>query len=224
MNKTGTSSMKICFQALNLTPIAAPLEFTPETKDIIYRFYDDKDYAPILKLAESYMSFEDRPWNMWEVYQHLNERFPDSLFILTERDSESWWSSTERWVTVKKPHKLALYMHHLEVQDPSKTSMVDAYLKYNREVKAYFNKTNKLLVMDFEKGDGWEKLCSFLALPVPAVKFPHVNRQNYKKSKLIATLIYFTFYCYQFLMMSLTKAPDAVKSVSAQFPVVLAPA
>ncbi|MYB38989.1 MAG: hypothetical protein F4Y26_16720 [Gammaproteobacteria bacterium] len=36
-----------------------------------------------------------------------------------------------------------------------------------------------LLVLDFERGDGWPELCAFLGEPVPDTPFPHVNRGVY---------------------------------------------
>jgi hypothetical protein len=113
------------------------------------------------------------------MYRHAHQRFPDSRFILTVRDPESWWRSTERWITVTKPEVLARYQLHLRVHEPSKESMTESYLRYNREVQDYFKGTGKLLVMDIEKGDGWDKLCGFLGLPVPDREFPHANRQKY---------------------------------------------
>lgn len=179
MNKTGTSTMKHCFELLNLTPIASPKTYTSEERPKIREFYNHKNYSEMLDLAEHYKTFEDRPWNMWSMYRHLHERYPDSLFILTVRDPESWWRSTERWVTVTKPIVLERYQLHLRVDQPSKESMIDSYLRYNREVEDYFKGTGQLLLMNFERGDGWEKLCEFLGVRVPQIEFPHANRQRY---------------------------------------------
>jgi hypothetical protein len=179
MNKTGTSTLNHCFEALKLTPIASPKSYDREVRRQIDNFYKHKSYDAMLDLAERFKSFEDRPWNMWTMYRHVHLRFPDSRFILTVRDPESWWRSTERWITVTKPEVLARYQLHLRVHEPSKDSMIESYLRYNREVEAYFKGTDKLLVMDIEKGDGWDKLCGFLSLPVPEREFPHANRQKY---------------------------------------------
>jgi DNA-directed RNA polymerase subunit RPC12/RpoP len=179
MNKTGTSTLNHCFEALNLTPIASPKSYDRATRRQIEHFYKHKSYDEMLEVAERYRAFEDRPWNMWAMYQHAHARFPDSRFILTVRDPESWWRSTERWITVTKPGVMARYEQHLRVHEPSKESMTESYLRYNREVEDYFAGTGQLLVMDIEKGDGWDKLCGFLGVPVPNREFPHANRQKY---------------------------------------------
>lgn len=179
MNKTGTSTLKHCFEILGLGPIASPKTYDRTIRRQLEQFYKHKTYDAMLDLAEHYKAFEDRPWNMWTMYRHAHERFPDSRFILTVRDPESWWRSTERWITVTKPGVMARYEQHLRVHEPSKESMTQSYLRYNAEVQAYFEGTGKLLVMDIERGDGWEKLCAFLGLPVPDCDFPHANRQQY---------------------------------------------
>ena len=179
MNKTGTSTLKQCFEILRLGPIASPKTYDRAIRQQIEHFYKHKSYDAMLDMAERYKAFEDRPWNMWSMYRHAYERFPDSRFILTVRDPESWWRSTERWITVTKPDVMARYEQHLRVHEPSKESMTESYLRYNAEVQAYFADSGRLLVMDIEKGDGWEKLCGFLGLPVPEAAFPHANRQQY---------------------------------------------
>lgn len=181
INKTGTSTIKHCFRALGITPIASPTEYTKKIREQLKAFYNDRNYAPMLEIAERYQAFEDRPWNMWSMYKHLDQRFPNSLFILTTRDPESWWRSTERWITVKKPEVLHLYQKHLRVPNLNKESMVESYLRYNREVETYFKGTKQLLVLNFEKGDGWSPLCEFLGLPEPGMVFPHANAQIYSK-------------------------------------------
>lgn len=179
MNKTGTSTMKHCFEMLNLTPIASPKTYTREDRSQIRRFYNDKNYGEMLDLAERYKTFEDRPWNMWSMYRYLHQRFPDSRFILTVRNPESWWRSTEHWITVTKPNVLMRYQLHLRVHQPSKESMTESYLRYNREVEKYFEGTGQLLIMNLQEGDGWDKLCGFLGIRVPDIGFPHANRQKY---------------------------------------------
>jgi hypothetical protein len=60
------------------------------------------------------------------------------------------------------------------------------------EVQKYFNnQPNKLIVLDWEKGDGWIELCEFLGKPVPSLPFPHANKGQYKpkKKNLINSLL-----------------------------------
>ncbi len=118
------------------------------------------------------------------MYEHLDRQFPESFFILTERDPENWWRSVERWLTTTHKHswrKHRNYLKHLKVEKLEKTLCIDAYNTYNRDAKNYFKDRNDFLAIDFERGEGWEELCDFLGRPVPGIPFPHDNRQNYDK-------------------------------------------
>ena len=56
--------------------------------------------------------------------------------------------------------------------------MRNVYKKRNDEVIRYFRNKNNLLILDLEKGDGWNKLCPFLNLNVLKTKFPHANKNS----------------------------------------------
>lgn len=183
MNKTGTSTMKSCFEILNLKPVASPKTINKSDKVVIKEFYSDHNYEALIELAENYQSFEDRPWNMWEAYRHLDQHFPDSLFILTVRHDDSWWASVENWVTVIKPKIVDRYKMHLRCNDYDKESFIESYSRHNKEVVDYFKGSNKLLIMNLEKGDGWKKLCDFLGKPMPTQAFPHANKQSYNATE-----------------------------------------
>lgn len=183
MNKTGTSSMKKCFELLGLTPVAAPTNKEAASWDSVIKFFEDRDYSPFIELAANFRSFEDRPWNMWEMYRHLDEHYPGSRFILTVRDADSWWRSTERWIKVEKPQAEKYYLQHLNADIFSKEALTSGYLKYNEEVVRYFDGTGQLLIMNLEDGDGWQKLCNFLGMAIPTEPFPHENRQSRAPSK-----------------------------------------
>ena len=178
MNKTGTSTMRICFNHLGITPVAHPTGDGKAGK-LFREIVERGSYEPALAYARRFAGFEDRPWNVREMYRRLDERFPDSKIILTVRDPEAWWRSTERWLTVRKPDMVESYKAHLRVKNLSKDEFIDAFLRYNREVMEYFANRDDFLVLDVCGGDRWEKLCGFLGKPVPDIPFPHHNRQTY---------------------------------------------
>ena len=48
--------------------------------------------------------------------------------------------------------------------------------QYNNSVIDFFkDKPGQLLVLNIPGGDGWEKLCPFLNLPIVDEKFPHIS-------------------------------------------------
>jgi hypothetical protein len=56
--------------------------------------------------------------------------------------------------------------------DLSAENVIAAYLRHNAQVKAAIA-PERLLV--FNPAEGWDPLCRFLGVEVPAAVFPHVN-------------------------------------------------
>jgi hypothetical protein len=53
------------------------------------------------------------------------------------------------------------------------------YNAHNRAVLEYFrDRPEALLVMNFERGAGWDELCGFLGKPRPQQPFPHANQAS----------------------------------------------
>ena len=184
LSKTGTTTMKACFEQLGLDPVASP---SSRDRNIPSFGRDIRrgHYERVLQYAQQFTSFEDRPWNIGDMYRVLNEAFPKSKTILTVRDPESWWRSVEHWLTNVHPQRTKTYLQHLGVTEFSKDAFVASYLDYNERVIRYFRAVReqegreKLLIMNLEQGDAWEKLCAFLHKPVPDVPFPHRNKQKF---------------------------------------------
>jgi len=181
-NKTGTTTIKKCFEILKLGTIAPTTSKT--IRPINHEIFNNDNYEPALKVAERYTCFEDRPWNIWEMYRRLDDHFPDSRFILTIRNSETWWQSVERWISITKPWMASRYRVHLRATDLRKESMIAAYENYNHEVLSYFQATDKLLVINLEDGLEWKPFCDFFYKPIPQVPFPHANKQSYDRKDI----------------------------------------
>jgi len=180
LNKTGTSSLKQALGILGFSP--AMSQGAVARAGLVKAVLVDGDYERALDWAEGYRVFEDRPWNVGDMYRRLDERFSDARFVLTVRDEESWWRSLERWLTVVKPWVLPRYLAHLRIPTLSRETAIESFRRYNAEVVAYFRTRDpqRFLVMDVAKGDGWDELCAFLECPRPGVPFPHANRQGYR--------------------------------------------
>jgi hypothetical protein len=121
-------------------------------------------------------------------YAQLDTLFPDSKFILTVRDKESWLHSLERhWegkpiydnipdqedvLRMKRFLRAAVY-GTFQINSDRLKYVYDLHMK---QVLDYFkDRPDKLLIMDIASGDGWEPLCSFLGKPIPNAPFPNVQ-------------------------------------------------
>jgi hypothetical protein len=120
-------------------------------------------------------------------YPQLDERYPDSKFILTIRDRVSWLRSCERFFSI--PHiaqaltapdtvhatgMLTLF----GINAFNRRRFIYVYEKHYRDVTEYFaGRKQKLLITNLGE-DGWSKLCPFLGKPVPDAPFPYMYRTD----------------------------------------------
>ncbi len=62
---------------------------------------------------------------------------------------------------------------------------LDFYNKHVEDVTGYFkDRPEKLLIICWENGDGWEKLSSFLGVDCPNIPLPHTNKRRTKMEVL----------------------------------------
>ncbi|MCB1323082.1 MAG: hypothetical protein KDK34_22690 [Leptospiraceae bacterium] len=116
-------------------------------------------------------------------YKYLDFKYPDSKFILAMRDLDSWLDSAE-FIYTKYPatHKDIAILRRMYLYESvtfDRRKFRDAYERYHEDVFRYFRKRPAdLLVLRLIDGEGWEKLCPFLNLPVPTEPFPHKNKRT----------------------------------------------
>lgn len=170
--KTGTKTLGKCFKILGFNHQSTNLDLVIDIKK--------DDLSRIIKLAANRETFEDWPWPV--LFKEMDNAFPFSRFILTMRDPENWIRSYRNMLLhEKKPrerlNEIRQILYQLPFPNVSDDQLIERYNKHNEEVLSYFKDRSKdLLVIDWEKGDGWSKLCNFLNLNIPNQPFPHENR------------------------------------------------
>jgi hypothetical protein len=157
--KTGTTSI---YQAFNILGYRAG-------RLILVGKEPKQGWLPYIKNC-NYDAFTDDPMSF--IYKDLDAAFPNSKFILTEREKQSFAKS---------------YINYFEGTEFEKTSdevdeVLEKYEKHNQDVKEYFkDRKDQLLVINVIGGEEWEPLCSFLNKPIPRHSFPHKNKGRYQK-------------------------------------------
>lgn len=116
-------------------------------------------------------------------YKYLDYKHPDSKFVLCTRDLESWLDSVqficEKYPSTDKDIAILRRMLLYESVTFDREKFTDAYHRHHEDVRRYFrDRPNDLLEMNLIEGDGWEKLCPFLELPIPDAPFPHSNKRS----------------------------------------------
>ncbi len=173
--KTGTTTLGHCFKILGYKHQSQRLDLVQDIKE--------EDLRRIREVAAQKESFEDWPWIL--LFRELDEMFPGSKFVLTVRDPERWVRSYTNMLRTQSEaseelNEIRRILYNLPFPDVSKWQLVQRYIRHNREVKQYFSgRPEDLIVVNWEEGDGWEELCSFLGKDLPSEDFPHKNEARY---------------------------------------------
>lgn len=182
-NKTGTTSLK---QALiNLKYSVCPIQMMfDKNTNYLTDFFENK-YEKLFQLINYYDAFHDRPWNHLSFYKTLDSQFQNSFFILTIRNSLNWLQSYQRFakqISLRRWWFYKLISNKLYNNDDflaDENNMIQKYEKRNQEIIQYFKEKNNLLILDFEKGDGYKEICTFLKISIFNDEFPHKRKTNH---------------------------------------------
>lgn len=169
LQKTGTST---------LGKVMATLGYSIE-EETDYDLVDcllKGDLITIKERVREYDAFEDNPWPV--LFKELDEWYPGSKFILTVRDENNWIHSITKHFSTN-PSDFREWYYGEGAPLGNEEVYKQRFRKHNQEVKDYFReRKSSLLIVDFEKGDGWKEICKFLGEPVPHEDFPHLNKNK----------------------------------------------
>jgi hypothetical protein len=196
--RTGTASLKLALEQLGYDKCYHMSELIQHPEQVIYwqtlQAGNQPDWNELFK---GYKATVDFPGCMY--YKQIMARYPDAKVILTIRDADKWWQSANDTIYratqdttmrrllniiglfVPKLRKMGKVFEFARItiwekmfrgKFEDKEFAKATFNKFNEEVLASVPK-DKLLV--FEVKQGWEPLCTFLNVPVPAEPFPKVN-------------------------------------------------
>lgn len=147
-------------------------------------------------ILDGYPSTVDWPGGYF--YRQLLDSNPDAKVLLSIRDPERWEPSFRetivdmcygesliRLLSSSRAHVDPKWQRYLELVNKmfwsergtfpsghSPSDLIEGFVAHNEEVKRVVP-AEQLLV--WEVTDGWEPLCDFLGVPVPAQPLPHAN-------------------------------------------------
>jgi hypothetical protein len=190
LNKTGTSTLGACLRHWGLKVASC----NPEA----FSLWRKGSYEKLLQWVDRYDGFEDWPWPL--IYKEIDQKYPDSKFILTRRNNaEAWFASLEKHSERMGPTDMRKYIYGHVMPQGHKEEHIRFYENHLRSVREYFkDRPDGLLEVCFEEGDGWEKLACFLGFEHPNIPFPHANKQKQpkplNKAKVLAKRLYYRFF------------------------------
>lgn len=192
LGRTGTASLKVALEMLGLGKCHHMSEVFGSSEQIdlwTKAAAGAPDWPAIFK---SYGAAVDFPTSAF--WRELADFYPDAKIILSLRDPEKWYESTQE--TILSPAMSAGFermpfapvvknvVHRFfddEIHDHD--HLIAVFNQHNEDVKKTIPK-DRLLV--FEAKDGWAPLCKFLGRPVPSDPYPRVNSKEEMKPMMAA--------------------------------------
>lgn len=173
--KTGTKTLGRCLRLLGFTHHGQDFALLGDVMR--------GDLGRVFEAASRSQAFEDWPWIL--PFRALDARFPGSRFVLTTRDSQRWIESYRAMLQAEGPPDPArtairTYLFGVDPARATDSELIARVERHDAEVRAHFrDRPGDLLVVDWERGDGWTELCGFLGVPEPDPPrpFPHANRR-----------------------------------------------
>lgn len=189
--RTGTRSLKDALELLGLGPCHHMEEVLPSAEQIdLWRAVSVGEPLDHARIFDGFSSQID--WPGAHVWRELAVAYPDAKVVHSVRPDESWWKSFSGTIgkflhiypTMEMPPQIRVMsevvMELIGVQTfagqyADKEKALAAYHQREADVRAAIP-AERLLV--FDVAQGWEPLCSFLDVPVPAVPFPRTNTRE----------------------------------------------
>ena len=180
--RTGTLSLKLALEQLGFGPCYHMVEVLkrPEALPLWSAAADGTaDWAQIFA---GYQATVD--WPGATFWREIAEAFPAAKVILTVREEEAWFASTQATIFKRRfdespdpfPQMVAKVIGRLFDQDlHDKARALEVYRRHNATVQQAIA-ADRLLV--YNVAQGWDPLCRFLGVAAPDAPFPRVNSKD----------------------------------------------
>jgi len=175
--KTGTSSLRDALASLGyrVTGVFG--------RDVEFQELRETFVERGLKIASQFDAVEDMPWPL--MFRELDEEFPGSKFILTYRETDSWYRSIAAHFGANPYHIQQLtYGEDCPAPVGHEARYRQVFEDHNAAVRHYFaDRPGDLLQFNLERGHGWVELGAFLDVdPIPVGPFVHTNSGQQRSS------------------------------------------
>ncbi len=176
LSKTGTSSLSEALNILGIKTIHYPSD------DLTYHELRSGNYR--LSLMNKWQGAVDI--SVAPFYPQLDKAFPQSKFILTVREKESWlrscqqhWRLMSEWLeNFPDIQRFQEFIGAVTygVMDFNRDRFSWAYDTQVEQARQYFKgRRQDFLEIDICGGQGWKELCNFLGSEIPTQPFPRAN-------------------------------------------------
>jgi len=187
--RTGTMSTKMALEHLGFGPCHHMVEVMGNPAQPAHwaalAAGEEVDWSEVFNGYTSQVDFPGA-----SVWHELSIAFPGAKVIHTERPENEWWESYSATIGKFFAHRESLPLPPpvaaiFETMDRLLVTGVFGGLDRERSIAAYRNNNEKVRstipadkLLVFSPADGWEPLCRFLDVPVPASDFPRSNARD----------------------------------------------
>lgn len=201
--RTGTTTLKGALEILGYDKTYHFKDLIADPERLKYwEDLEKKGQTDFEVLFDGFVATVDFPG--YPYYKILLKKYPDAKVILTKRKFEDWYKSTQKTIWKAGPQtvpaKLVLLVKmlfnrrlrntfrcikfmratYLNKQFGgnfiSRENAEKVFLNHLAEVAEYVPKEQLLI---YDVSEGWEPLCRFLGLDIPAEPFPHLNKKEH---------------------------------------------
>jgi hypothetical protein len=184
LGRTGTMSMKLALEQLGVGRCYHMAELIADFSRLPL-WLRAADGAPDWEAVfAGFTATVDYPGCTY--WRELAAFYPDAKVLLTVRDPDDWFDSTQATI-FSPPMRARIAASPMEgffqkavLRDfgnriDDRAFMTEAFERHNAAVRSAVP-PERLLV--YEVGEGWQRLCQFLGVPVPTAPFPRVNSRE----------------------------------------------
>ncbi|HEY5107424.1 MAG TPA: sulfotransferase [Caulobacteraceae bacterium] len=181
LGRTGTLSLKLALEQLGLGPCYHMAEvFKNPAAPGYWEAAADGQAMDWEQVFDGYRATVD--WPSATFYKTLADEYPQAKVILTLRDPEAWFASTQATIFTQDYTKAPtnpfesmvrkVVGRMFEMRMHERDWVISVFERHNERVRAAIP-PERLLV--YEVASGWSPLCAFLGKPVPDGPMPHVS-------------------------------------------------
>ncbi len=183
VGRTGTHSLKLALQILLGEPCYHMVEVF-EHPEHVPAWHAAAKGEPVDwdGLMSGYGAAVD--WPASAFWPEMSAAFPDAVVVLSTRDVEAWWRSTQNTIfngmNRRHPPEMSdwramideMFANRFTTKIDDHDACLAAFEKHNAEVISRVP-ADKLVI--WTASDGWGPLCKALNLPIPSEPFPLTN-------------------------------------------------
>ena len=181
LGRTGTMSLKLALDQLGFGPCYHMIEVFKNPAAFAW-WEAAADGKPVNweQIFDGYRATVD--WPSATFYKTLADAYPEAKVILTVRDPEAWFASTQATIFARDftaapttpfetmAAKVVGDLFDRRMHD--RDHLISVYERHNAQVRAVIAPER---LLDYEVSQGWGPLCDFLGVAAPEGPMPKAN-------------------------------------------------